>query len=103
MRIHSGPAAANTVTPGAFITAEAALQGHAATLFLACDGVACLPPGVRAGLEGQGTGRLADRLAVQTVAGIAAPRSGPLAWAPCGCQSVAMRQGGGPKWDWPSA
>ena len=62
VHIHSGPTAPNTVTLGAFIAATAAAEGHAVTLFLAGDAVACLAPDTLAGLEGLGTGRLDDHL-----------------------------------------
>ena len=62
IHIHSGPAAPNTVTLGAFIAATAAAEGHAVTLFLAGDAVACLAPDTLPRLEGLGTGRLADHL-----------------------------------------
>ena len=62
VHIHSGPQAANTVTLGAFIAAEAAAAGHEVTLFLAGDGVASLAPELLPGVAGLGTGRLVDHL-----------------------------------------
>ena len=62
IHVHSGPEAANKVTLGLLIAVEAARAGHRVTVFLAGDAVACLAPATRAGLEGQGTGRLVEHL-----------------------------------------
>ncbi len=62
IHIHSGPEAANKATLGLLIAVEAARAGHAVTVFLAGDGVALLPPAVRARTEGLGTGSAAEHL-----------------------------------------
>ncbi|MGY6634486.1 MAG: DsrE family protein [Alkalilacustris sp.] len=69
VQIHTGPDDPNKVTLGALIAAEAARAGHQVTLFFVGDGVACLAPGRAAGLEGRGTGVLADHLAALGAAG----------------------------------
>ncbi|SDF08883.1 DsrE family protein [Limimaricola pyoseonensis] len=69
VHIHTGPADPNKVTLGCLVALTAAKKGHEVTLFLAGDGVHLLAASHRAGVEGQGTGRLSEHLGALAEAG----------------------------------
>lgn len=62
VHIHTGPADPTKATLGLLVALAALKEGHEVDLFLAGDAVHLLAP-AHAGLEGLGTGRLADHLA----------------------------------------
>ena len=62
VHIHTGPVDPTKATLGLLVALAAIREGHEVDLFLAGDAVHLLAP-AHAGLEGLGTGRLADHLA----------------------------------------
>ena len=64
IHIHTGPSDPTKAALGCLVAATALKEGHETDLFLAGDGTHLLAPATIASLEGLGTGRLADHLAV---------------------------------------
>lgn len=63
VHIHTGPENPTKAALGCLVAATALKEGHEVTLFLAGDGVHLMATDTLAGLEGKGTGRLADHVA----------------------------------------
>lgn len=64
IHIHTGPKEPTKATLGCLVAATALKEGHAVNLFLAGGGVHLLNPSHVESLEGNGTGKLSDHLAV---------------------------------------
>jgi predicted peroxiredoxin len=63
IHIHTGPSDPTKATLGCLVAATALREGHEVNVFMAGDATHLLAPATIAGLEGLGTGRLADHLA----------------------------------------
>lgn len=70
VHIHSGPESPTKAALGLLVALTAHKEGHAATLFLAGDGVHLLSP-EHADVTGQGTGRVGDHLEALKASGAA--------------------------------